>query len=186
MTSSRSVLFVHGAGDGAYEEDELLVASLRGSLGEGYEVHYPRMPASFEATFDDWLAPIENGLARLEEPAYLVGHSVGGSVLLKYLCTARRAKVAALHVMAAPFWGADDFWSWDEASLPSDAASRLAYVPQVFLYHARDDEVVPFAHLRLYQELFPAAQVRELGARGHQFGNDLAEVAQDIESLNEQ
>ncbi len=54
---SKRVLFVHGAGEGAYEEDEPLAASLRYHLGADYEVHLLRMPTSYEATFAEWVAP---------------------------------------------------------------------------------------------------------------------------------
>ncbi|RPI79944.1 MAG: alpha/beta hydrolase [Chloroflexi bacterium] len=39
----KTVLFIHGAGDGAYEEDRLLVASLQITLGLVYDVRYPKM-----------------------------------------------------------------------------------------------------------------------------------------------
>jgi hypothetical protein len=38
------VLFVHGGGEGTYEEDKRLVASLRYVLGAAYDVRYPKMP----------------------------------------------------------------------------------------------------------------------------------------------
>jgi hypothetical protein len=43
--------------------------------------------------------------------------------------------------------------------------------------------VIPFAHLALYAEQLPQASVREFDGRGHQFNNDLSEVAADIISL---
>lgn len=240
-----AVLLIHGAGEDAHEEDAPLARSLEDALGPAYRVHYPQMPRSFEATFGDWTAPIRNALADLEGPVSLVGHSVGGSVLARFLCDERDAlteggraaadhdtgphatgdhaaaddasgshaagdhaagdraaaddaagthaagddaagshaagpHVAGLHILAAPFWGADDFWTWDEATLPSDAAARLTYVSKVFLYHATDDEVVPFAHQQLYATRLPDAQVRVLEAGGHQFGNDLTIVAQEV------
>lgn len=179
----KPVLFIHGAGEGAYEEDELLVASLQNALGPAYAIHFPGMPTADSATYDDWTAPIENELARLGPAVSLVGHSVGGSVLLKYLSETQAAPtIAGLFVIAAPYWGPDEFWTWDEVRLPPDAAVRLAYVPRIFLYHSRDDEIVPFAHLSLYEALLPEAILREVDGRGHQFGNDLAEVAQDIKS----
>jgi uncharacterized protein len=175
------VLFVHGAGEGVYEEDGLLVASLRDALGPSYEVRYPRMPLEDSAHYSDWTARIASALPPRGNEVVLVGHSVGGSVLLRYLCEKPvEASVTGLLVIAAPFWGADDFWDWDEARLPEDAAAKLASVPRIFMYHSRDDEVVPFSHLALYSARLPQATIRPVDVGGHQLKNDLADVAHDI------
>jgi predicted alpha/beta hydrolase family esterase len=177
----KHVLFIHGAGEGAFEEDGLLVASLQKALGLAYDVYYPKMPEEYSATYADWKAPIERELASLDEEVILVGHSVGGSVLLKYLSEQQLDKpITSLFLLATPYWGADEFWKWDEAQLPQDLAAKLATIPRIFLYHSRDDEVVPFAHLTLYAAKLRQATIREFDGRGHQFGNNLAEVAEDI------
>jgi predicted alpha/beta hydrolase family esterase len=88
--------------------------------------------------------------------------------------------LAGLFVIAAPYCGADEYWKWDEVRLPQDVAAKLASIPRIFLYHSRDDEIVPFAHLALYAAKLPQANIRVYDGRGHQFGNDLADVAGDI------
>lgn len=177
----KHVLFIHGAGDGAFEEDGLLVASLQNALDPTYDVHYPKTPEEYSATYADWKALIERELATLENHVILVGHSVGGSVLIKYLSEQQLDKpITSLFLLAAPYWGADEFWKWDEARLCEDVAAKPANIPCIFLYHSRDDEVVPFAHLALYAAKLPLAIIREFDGRGHQFGNNLAEVARDI------
>ena len=177
----KHVLFIHGAGQGAYEEDGLLVASLQNALGFAYEVHYPKMVNEESPEYADWKTQIASELAALDDEVILVGHSVGGSVLLKYLSEEQVEKpIAGLFLLAAPYWGADEFWSWDEVRLPRDAADKLAYIPGIFLYHSRDDEIVPFVHLALYAARLPQATIREVDGRGHQLGNDLADVAGDI------
>jgi predicted alpha/beta hydrolase family esterase len=177
----KHVLFIHGAGDGAFEEDRLLAASLQNALGFAYDVHYPKMPEEDSATYADWKVPIDRELAALDDEVILVGHSVGGSVLVKYLAEERLEKsVSSLFLLATPYWGADEFWKWDEARLPENVAAKLTNTPRIFLYHSRDDEVVPFAHLALYAAKLPQATIREFDGRGHQFGNDLAEVAEGI------
>jgi len=178
---ARVVVFAHGGGDGAYEEDALLAASLRAALGASYEVRYPRMPLEDSAGYRDWTARIASALPPRGREVVLVGHSVGGSVLLRYLCEkVAEPSVTGLFVLAAPFWGADDFWDWDEARMPDDAAEKLAALPRIVLYHSRDDEVVPFSHLALYSARLPQATIRPVDAGGHQFENDLALVARDI------
>lgn len=176
-----TVLFIHGAGQGAYEEDGLLVASLREALGPGWAVRYPRMVNEASPDYEAWKAQIARELESLEGEVVLMGHSFGGSTLLKYLCEERVEKpIAAVVGLAAPFWGADADWDWDAGRLPEDAAARLAGIPRILLYHCRDDEIVPFRHLAHYAASLPRAIVHEIEAGGHQFANDLADVAKDI------
>jgi hypothetical protein len=177
----KNVLFIHGAGEGAYEEDRLMVASLQDALGAAYEVHYPRMRNEESPEYADWKPQITSELAALEGDVTLVGHSVGGSVLIKYLSEKRVEKpIASLFLLATPYWGADEFWKWNAVQLPEDVAAKLASIPRIFLYHSRDDNIVPFAHLALYAARLPKAILREVDGRGHQFANDLADVAEDI------
>lgn len=175
------VLFIHGAGTGAYAADRLLADSLQRALGADYEVHCPQLPDEENAAYPAWKAEIDSRLAAMNGPVALVGHSVGGSVLLKYLSDRKPTRqITGLYVIAAPYWGASEFWSWDEAALPDDAAARLAGDWPLIFYQSRDDEVVPFAHLAMYAAKLPRATIRELDGRGHQFKNDLSAVAADI------
>jgi predicted alpha/beta hydrolase family esterase len=174
------VLFVHGGGEGAYEEDRKLAASLQHALGTGYDVLSPKMPEEDRPVYQAWKERIANELVTLEGEVILVGHSLGGSVLLKYLSEEEVEKpVAGLFLIATPYWGVED-WEVDEYALREDFASKIARGMPVFLYHSRDDEVVTFAHAALYAEKLPRATVREFYGRGHQFGDDLSVVARDI------
>lgn len=179
---TKPVLFIHGGGgEGAYKEDGLLVASLQNALGAAYEVHYPKMPLEDSATYADWKAQITTELSALEDDVILVAHSVGSSILLKYLIEEKVEKpIAGLFLLAAPYFGGDENWNYAEMNLPQDFAAMLPAIPQIFFYHNRDDEVVPFAHLALYAAKLPQATIRVFDGHGHQFGNDLTEVAEDI------
>ncbi len=57
---NKHVLFIHGAGQGAYEEDGLLVASLQNALGSAYDVRYPKMLNEESPEYADWKAQKEN------------------------------------------------------------------------------------------------------------------------------
>jgi predicted alpha/beta hydrolase family esterase len=180
----KHVLFIHGAGDGAYAADLALVTSLRNSLGSDYSLQYPQMPEEDNAPYAAWQAEIEARLAGLNGPVALVGHSVGGSVLLKFLCERPHVpRIAGVFAVATPYGGADEgVWQWEEGTLPADAASKLAGNWPLIFYHSRDDAVVPFAHLALYAAKFPRATLRTVDGRDHQYGNDLTEVAADIDA----
>jgi predicted esterase len=69
---------------------------------------------------------------------------------------------------------------YEQLALPKEIAARLSKSTAIFLYHCRDDEIVPFDHLTLYAQVLPQANVRSLDEGGHQLNNDLSEVAKDI------
>lgn len=68
--------------------------------------------------------------------------------------------------------------------LREDAQKYFPKGVPLFFYHSDNDDVVPFAHEKLFSETFQMATVREIAGRGHQFDNDLAEVAKDIFALD--
>src|SRR5215213_3127277 len=82
---SKHVLFIQGAGAGAYEEDKKLATSLRKELGADYEVHYPAMLDEDNAPYEQWKQQIEKEMAAIPGPIMLVGHSVGASVIMKFM-----------------------------------------------------------------------------------------------------
>ena len=182
MTKTR-VLFVHGGGGEAFEGDGALVRSLREALGPDFCVEYPEMPDADAPEFGAWSARISYELTALDGRVILVGHSLGGSVLLKHLSEERMEEpIAGLFLIATPYWGAVD-WKIAQFALREDFAEALPKDVPIFLYHSRDDQVVPFAHLAMYAGRLPLASVREFDGRGHQFGDDLSEVAEDIARL---
>ena len=178
----KQVLFIQGAGEGAYGEDEKLAASLRDLLGSEYHVRYPKMPEEEDQGYEAWKARISQELAAFNA-VILVGHSVGTSMLLKYLSEENvENSILGIFLIAAPYWGAGG-WQMDEFKLDEDRASKLLEAIPVFFYHSREDDIVPFEHLAMHVEKFPQATIRKFEGRGHQFNNDLSEIAADIRRL---
>ncbi len=179
----KQVLFIQGGGEGAHEIDRKLATSLQDTLGVQYDVSYPRMPEEENSGYEAWKTRLSKELAALDTNAIVVAHSVGCSILLKYLSEAGVNKpLAGIFLIAAPYWGAGG-WQVDEFTLDEARASKILRSVPVFFYHSRDDDVVPFAHLAMHTDKFPQATVRVFDGRGHQFNNDLSEVAADIKSL---
>jgi predicted alpha/beta hydrolase family esterase len=178
----KNVLFIQGGGAGAYEADEKLATSLRDALGMEYDVQYPKMPNEADPAYETYQAQIAKELAALDGPVILVGHSVGGTVLLRFLTEEKvKIPIAGIFLVAPPYWGAEDWL--DTHRLHRNLTPQSPTEPPIFFYHSRDDEVVPFAHLAMYAEKLPQATIHEFDGRGHQFHNDLSEVATDIISL---
>lgn len=183
---ANQVLFIQGGGsEGAYDEDARLVASLRDTLGAEYVVRYPRMPNEADPEYGAWKNFIAAELASMGSGAILVGHSIGGSVIIRAVVDGSIGRsLAGVFLLAAPFWYDHEFWRWDEVKLPANAAERIPSDVPVFIYHGRQDEFVPFAHVEMYARALPQATVRALDGRNHQLNDDLTEVAQDIMLLS--
>ena len=176
-----NVLFLQGGGAGTYDEDTKLAASLQKALGSSYTVHYPRMPEENAPDYAAWKAKILKELSAFEGGVVLAGHSLGASFLLKYTVE-EKPDVTGLFLLAPPYWGEAD-WEVAEYALPEGYASSLPPHLPLFLYSNRDDDMVPFAHTERYAAELPGATVRVFDSGGHQFGDDLVEVARDIRML---
>ncbi len=182
MYEKKQVLFIQGAGEGAYAVDGELVTSLREALGADYMVLYPQMPEE-DAGYAAWKARLAQELAALAGMVAVVGHSAGCSVLLRYLSEEGIAQpLAGLFLIAAPYWGVGG-WPDDAFPLDERRASKMLQALPIFFYHGRDDDIVPFAHLALHADSFPQATIRAFEECGHQFNNDLSAVAADIRRM---
>jgi predicted alpha/beta hydrolase family esterase len=180
----RQILFIQGAGNDVHEKwDNKLVESLRGEFGPDYEVSYPIMPNEADPQFAAWQIALENDTTTLRTGDIVVGHSVGGTILINVLAEyAPTSVLGAIVLIAAPFIG-DGGWKSEDIESRSDLGARLPSGVPVFLYHGDKDETVPIAHVALYAEAIPRARVRRLKNRDHQLNNDLSEVAGDIRDL---
>ena len=182
-----TVLFVHSAGpQSLYEGSGGLVASLRKSLGEQYDVLCPAMPDPENPRYGQWRDQLKKEFALLKQETILIGHSLGASVLLKYLSEEKyNVSVTGLFLVAAPFWGNKE-WAFDEFVLQRDFSSKLENIPFVFLYHSRHDEWVPFSHVTQYAERLPKATVSVLEGDEHEFLEGLPQLITDIKKVNKE
>lgn len=179
----QSVLFVHAAGDPRQPDGSgQLIDYLGRELGDGYRVLAPTMPHPDEPRYRPWRDWIEQELSTVQGSVILVGHSFGGSVLMKYLADGTiQPAVRGLFLVSVPYWGPDG-WQYEEYDLPDGFAARLPESP-IFLYHSRDDPHVPYAHLDLFAGHLPQAILRPLDGSEHSFTGGLPQLVTDIQSL---
>ena len=180
----RRILFVQGGGEDVHDHwDNKLVESLRRELGPRYEVRYPLMPNEADPQVAAWGAALESEIAALETGAIVVGHSIGGTILINVLAERTPAVgLGAIVLIAAPFVGHGG-WKTDDIETRADLGARLPPGVPVFLYHGDQDTTAPIAHVALYAAAIPHAHVRQLANRDHQLNNNLSEVASDIREL---
>jgi predicted alpha/beta hydrolase family esterase len=141
------------------------------------------MPNEDDPSYAAWKKALEKELAALDSGAILVGHSIGGTILVNTLAEqSSKVEYGAILLIAAPFVGAGG-WPAGELSTPRDLGARLPSGVPIFLYHGLEDETAPPAHVELYARAVPQARVHRLADRDHQLNNDLREVAAAIRSL---
>ncbi|MBS1605802.1 MAG: alpha/beta hydrolase [Bacteroidetes bacterium] len=179
----RHVLFIQGGGDNGYDADAAMVDSLRQALGDAYEVTYPRLHAD-ENTLDfGWPRQIGEKLDDINGDVILVAHSVGASLLLKYLSEVKAPKkIRAVFLLATPYWAGDEDWK-KGLKLDEDFAGKLPGQVPIFLYHCLDDTDVSVDDLSTYARKMPHAAIHRLVQGGHQFNNDLRFLAKDIQKI---
>jgi predicted alpha/beta hydrolase family esterase len=181
----KQLLFIHSAGaQGSGEGSNDLVAFLRRSSADVFDVFAPSMPDPENPHYSAWKQRLAREMEKVESGVVLVGHSLGGSVLLKYLSEEKIEKtVGGLFLISTPYWG-NKSWTVSEFMLKENFASTLPMIPEVILYHSHDDEWVPFEHVRQYAKKLPDATVRALDGRGHFINvKNFSELKNDILSL---
>lgn len=178
------ILFIQGGGEGAYKEDKELASYLKEALKELYDINYPRMPDENDPDYEKYKAKIDEELKKINNKVVLVGHSLGGCFLLKYLSEEKiNNEIAGMFFIATPFWG-DGGWQFEGFSIENDFPSKLPEETPIYFYHSTNDEIVPYAHLALYAKKLPYAIIRKIDGRRHQLNNDLSEIVKDIKSLS--
>ena len=82
---NKHILFIQGGGEGGYEADSELVASLQTALGKGYDINYPEIKPDESASDFGWTQQIGKKISETKGDIIVVGHSFGASMILKYL-----------------------------------------------------------------------------------------------------
>lgn len=180
----RQILFVHSAGpQGMNEGSSNLVAWLKESVGDHFEILYPIMPQPDDPSYEIWKNKLEKVISVMEDNFILIGHSLGGSVVLKYLSENHVAKKpGALYLIATPWWG-EKGWGFEAFGMKKDFESKLPPLKHVFIYHSINDDIVPFEHAKIYAEKLSGAVLQTLEGGEHAFDHGLPQLADDIRNL---
>ena len=181
----KQIIFAHSGGSqtlpgqGSYD----FVEWLKQSLEAEYDICHPIIEDPEAPAYSMWKAVFNQEFANPEGEVILIGHSLGGSILLKYLSEEKTSlRIKGLFLVSIPFWGQDQ-WNVDDFSLIPDFQSHLPELPVIHLYHCLDDPVVPFEHMELYQNKIPGAVIHELNGNNHAFSNGLPIIIEHIKRL---
>ncbi len=135
---------------------------LEKSLGGAYQIIRPKMPLKENALYQDWQIHFERYFKLLDKQIILVGNSLGGIFLAKYLSENKLKEKLPLVILIAPPFDdslkgeslAGGFKLKEKLNLISDNALNL------YLLFSADDQVVNLSHLKKYQAKLRRANFR--------------------------
>jgi uncharacterized protein len=182
----KNLVIIHGAGVRSYKiMTEKWVPYIKNELGAGFEITCPRMPNPQFPQYSSWRTTIKNTLSKIEGPLILVGHSLGGTLLLKYLTEEKVSQeILGLYFIASPYFSEDKGWNYQDFFINIGPDKLLGNYP-VYSYHSTDDAIVPVGHQGFYASKFPQTIVRTLEGHGHEYKmEEFKEIIQDIKQLS--
>jgi len=145
--------------------------SLSVDLGENYEVMNPNMPFKYGADYEGWKIWFERHFDFIKDnEPILIGHSLGGTFLLKYLSENNfPKKIYQLHLAAPVVFDEDD--SIEKLSTFEFDVKKITKIQdiceEIHLWHSTDDFSVPFENSKIIKKIIPSAILHTFKDRGH-------------------
>jgi len=165
--------------------------TLREDLGEDYEVFSPSMPNKLNAQYQEWKIWFERYFEYLHDDVVLIGWSLGGMFLAKYLVENDLPfKPKALFLLAAVYGDGSllDESGEDGGDFLYDV-TRLSEifgkVGSVTIMHSKDDFVVPYEHALKYKAALPEATLLTFEDKNHFLVEEFPELLEKIREVAE-
>ena len=166
------------------EKSKRWTATLREDLGDDYELYMIPMPNTDNAVYTEWKIWFEKYFTYLHDGVILVGWSLGGMFLAKYLSEEETPfSIDALFLLAAPCGEYDDGKGNDCGSFRfnSELLSNIeGKVAKITVLHSKDDFVVPYEHALKYKEALPNTELVTFEDTNHFLVEELPELVEMI------
>lgn len=157
--------------------------NLAEELKNDFEIIRPQMPSPRNAKYQEWKIWFEKFFPILRDSIILIGHSLGGMFLAKYLSENNfPVKINQLYLVAAPFDGNRDKYSLTDFKLSVSLKNIEKQISKIFLYHSKDDPVVPFSDLEKYASELPSAKKIIFKDRDHFSQEEFPELVERIKN----
>lgn len=158
--------------------------SLQEKLGNNFEVIAPEMPNKRNVKYKEWKIWFEKIFPFLNDEVVLVGSSLGGIFLTKYLSeNIFPKKIKGLFVVAAPFGDSKPKHFLAGFNLPNNLKKIMKQTEKIYFYHSKDDPIVPFVEMKKYKKELANAKYIVFANRGHFSQEKFPEIVKDIKNL---
>ncbi|MFK7779684.1 MAG: alpha/beta hydrolase [Candidatus Gracilibacteria bacterium] len=157
--------------------------SLAPDLGEDFFLMNPKMPNKNFADYNERKIMFEKTFPYLENDIILVGHSMGGTFLIKYLEENNfPVKIKKIIIISGAFKDSPGDvignFNFDKTLL-----NLKKYENDIIFYQSKDDFVVPFSDLEDYRKIFPNSQYNIFENRGHFIDETFPELIEQIKLI---
>lgn len=130
-------------------------------LGNKFEIIRPRMPLQDNAKYRDWKIYFERHIPYLKNNIILIGSSLGGIFLAKYLSEQKfPKKILATFLVCPPF---DNSVIGEDLvngfKLKSDLSLLEKNSKKLYLMFSKDDDCVPVSHAEKYRNKLKNADI---------------------------
>jgi uncharacterized protein len=145
-------------------------SALREILLVTHEVAMLSMPNKQNAHYEEWKICFERHFQFVHDGVILVGHSLGGYFLVKYLSENKIPfHIGSLLLLAAPFQN-EDFGGEDGGDFAFDPKNLVRVSEQVkdiHLFHSIDDPIVSYSHALQYVNALPGSELHTFPDKNH-------------------
>lgn len=130
-------------------------------LGKSFEIIRPRMPLQDYAKYNDWKIYFERYIPYLRNNVILIGGSLGGIFLAKYLSENKfPKKILSTYLICPPF---DDTLTEEDLVGGFELKSNLSLLEKnsknLYILFSKDDDVVPVANAEKYRKKLKNAKI---------------------------
>lgn len=132
---------------------------LKQSLSQNFDIIKPRMPLQDNAKYTEWKIHFEKYIPYLQDNLILIGQSLGGIFLAKYLSENKfPKKILSTFLIAPPY---DNTLPGEDLvggfRLKSDLSLLEKSSENLYLMFSKDDETVPISHAKKFQKKLKSA-----------------------------
>ncbi len=146
-------------------------AYLEEKLGKEFEIIRLRMPLAENAQYEEWKIHFERFVPLMEKDVILIGNSLSGIFLAKYLSEQKIEKqILSTYLVCPPF---DNTLEGEDLvngfKLKSDISLLEKNSKNLYLLFSEDDDVVPVSHADKYGEKLTTAKIIKFKSKNGHF-----------------
>lgn len=140
-------------------------------LGKKFEIIRPSMPLKENAKYAEWKIHFERYLQKIKNNLILIGSSLGGIFLAKYLSENRfTKKIISIYLICPPF---DNTLTGEDLvggfKLKSSLSLLEKKTKKLNLLFSKDDDIVPISHAQKYKKKLKNANIKVYQSKNGHF-----------------